>query len=274
VNSPLAEATILGTGVGLAACGWKPILELMFIDFIGPAFNQLIAQMSNLRWRTVGDWNCPLILYAPYGAYLPGAGMWHSQSNEALLAHIPGIRVVIPSDPGDAAGMFLSAYLSNDPTVILLPKHLLRVKSAVSEICRVPFGKAKTVRAGEDCTVVAWGNLVQEALNGAETLATEGISCEVIDLRSIMPWDRTAIVDSLGRTGRLVVAHEDNRTCGFGQAILTDVLSNPESFYKLLAPPQLVSRPDVHIPFNPELEDEMLPTSEGIAAAVRRTLRE
>lgn len=274
VNSPLAEATIVGTGVGLAANGWRPILELMFIDFVGPAFSQLIGQVSNLRWRTKGDWTCPLVIYAAYGAFLPGAGMWHSQSNESWFAHIPGIHVAVPSSPADAAGMFLTASALNDPTVILLPKHLLRVKSEAAEIVPVPLGKARVVREGIDCTIVAWGNLVPQAAEAAGSLADHGVSCEVLDLRSIAPCDHEAIARSLAKTGRLVVAQEDNRTCGFGEAILAEVVTCKESFYNLLAPPELVSRADVHIPFNPDQEEAILPTAAKIAAAVRQTLRE
>ena len=179
---------------------------------------------------------------------------------------------MVPSGPADAAGMFLTACASNDPTMILLPKHLLRVKVAAAEIVPLPLGRAAVVREGRDCTVVAWGNLVPEALAAAKVMAPEGISCEVIDLRSIVPCDYETIARSLTKTGRLLVVQEDNRTCGFGQAIIAEVTTNWNTFYTLLAPPQLVCRADVHIPFSPELEESILPTSREIVKAVRQSL--
>lgn len=157
-NSPLAEATIVGTAVGLAATGYKPVFELQFIDFLTPGYNQLVQQVTTLRWRSNGDWACPMVLYAPYGAYLPGGSTWHSQSNEGWWAHSPGIRVAIPSTPADTVGLFWAALQDEDPSLILLPKHIFRMRMRVEHHDVVPFGKAAIRREGRDVTVVSWGN--------------------------------------------------------------------------------------------------------------------
>jgi 2-oxoisovalerate dehydrogenase E1 component len=272
VNSPLAEATIVGTAVGLAATGYKPVFEIQFIDFLTPAFHQLVAQVATLRWRTHGNWSCPLVLYAPYGAYLPSGGPWHSQSNEGWWTHTPGLRVAVPSTPADAAGLFWAAIEDEDPSLILIPKHLCRVRAAVEAFEVVPFGKAAIRRSGKDVTVVCWGNAVELAEQAAEQLASEGVSAEVIDLRSLVPCDWATLEASLARTGRLVVVQEDNRTGSFGASVIARLVTDAGSFYRLLAPPQLVSREDVHIPFHPDLERAVLPGVADVAAAMRRTL--
>lgn len=265
-NSPLAECTIMGLAVGLAAYGWKPIFELQFIDFAAPGWNQITTNMSSLRWRSNGTWKCPCIIYSPYGAYLPGGGIWHSQANEASLAHWPGMRIVIPSTPEDAAGLFWTAMDSEDPTWILIPKHLFRKPVEVREFEPVPFGKARVVQEGSDVTMVAWGNTIEVAVAAA---AQAGVSAEVIDLRSIVPLDYDTIVESLSKTGRLVVVQEDIRTASIGQAIVTEIVGVPERFNLLLSPPQLVSRGDVHIGFNPILEYAALPDVERVVRAIQ-----
>ncbi|GBC94141.1 2-oxoisovalerate dehydrogenase subunit beta [bacterium HR15] len=268
VNSPLAEATIVGTAVGLAATGYRPVFEIQFIDFITPGFHQLVTQVATLRWRTNGDWSCPMVIYAPYGAYLPAGGPWHSQSNDGWWAHIPGLRVAIPSTPEDAAGLFWAAIQDPDPSLILIPKHIFRVRHPVREYKALPFGKAAIRREGKDVTVVAWGNTLELAEQAAERLAPEGISLEIIDLRTLVPCDWETIEQSLAKTGRLVVIHEDSRTCGFGQAIITEMTSVPERFNLLLSPPQLVARYDVHIPYCPELEYAVLPDLQRVLQAI------
>lgn len=272
VNSPLAEATIVGTAVGLAAMGYRPVFEIQFIDFITPGFHQLVSQIATLRWRSKGEWKCPLIIYSPYGAYLPAGGMWHSQSNDGWWAHTPGLRVAIPSTPEDAAGLFWSAVQDDDPSLILIPKHIFRVRRPVERYEPVPFGKAVVRREGKDVTVVAWGNTLELAEQAADALAPQGISLEIIDPRTLVPFDWQTVEESLARTGRLVVIHEDNRTCGFGQAIITEMTSVPERFNLLLAPPQLVARYDVHIPFCPELEYAVLPDLARVMNAIRTVM--
>lgn len=271
-NSPLAEATIVGTAVGLSAMGYRPVFEIQFIDFITPGFHQLVSQIATLRWRSKGEWKCPLIIYSPYGAYLPAGGMWHSQSNDGWWAHTPGIRVAIPSTPEDVAGLFWSAVQDEDPSLILIPKHIFRVRRPVSRYEPIPFGKAVIRRPGEHVTVVAWGNTLELAEQAAEQFAQQGVSLEIIDPRTLVPFDWQTVEESLAKTGRLVVIHEDNRTCGFGQAIITEMTSVPERFNLLLSPPQLVARYDVHIPFCPELEYAVLPDLPRVIEAVRMTL--
>lgn len=267
-NSPLAEATIMGVGVGLAAYGFKPVFELQFIDFIAPGWNQITSNMSTLRWRSMGEWACPMVVYAPYGAYLPGGSLWHSQASEASIVHTPGIRIAIPSTPEDAAGLMWSAIHGNDPTFVLVPKHIFRKRLAVDRVEPVPFGKARVVREGHDVTMVAWGNTVEIAEEAAERLAGD-VGIEVIDLRSIVPCDLETVARSLEKTGRLVVVQEDNKTCGFGQSIIAEMTSVPERFNLFLSPPQLVCRPDVHIGYNPIYEYAALPSVAQAIEAVR-----
>ena len=267
VNSPLAEATIVGMAVGLAAMGWRPVFELQFIDFVGPAFGQLIGQASNLRWRTKGEWTCPIVLYAPCGAYLPSGGMWHSQSNEGWFAGTPGLRVAVPSTPEDAAGLMWAAMHDEDPSLVLLPKHLLRAEQPSVDPGALAWGKGRTVRVGSDATIVAWGNCVEIAEAAAERLlAEDGVRVEVIDPRTLVPCDWDLIADSLAKTGRLVVIQEDSRTCGFGQAVVAEMAVRPHT---LLAPPILIARPDVHVPFNAALEASILPSATDVVRAVR-----
>jgi 2-oxoisovalerate dehydrogenase E1 component len=264
-NSPLAEATIMGVAVGMAAYGWKPVFELQFIDFIAPGWNQITTNMSTLRWRTNGAWTCPCVIYAPYGAYLPGGSLWHSQSNEASLAHATGLKVAIPSTPEDAAGLFWTALNSEDPCFVLVPKHIFRKPVAVESASPVPFGAARVVREGADVTLVTWGNCVELC---QEAVAESGVDVEILDLRSIVPWDARAVEASLAKTGRLVVVHEDIHSCGFGQAILAEMTRIPERWNLFLSPPQLVARQDVSIGYNPIYEYAALPDKAQVLQAI------
>ena len=267
VNSPLAEATIAGTAVGLAAAGYRPVFELQFVDFAGPALNQLTAQAANLRWRTKGAWSCPLVLYAPYGAYLPGGGMWHSQSNEGLFANVPGLRIAVPSTGADAAGLLWAAMHDDDPSLVLLPKHLLRAETPPAFGQALAWGKGRVVREGTDATIVAWGNGVEVAEAACRLLDA---SVEIIDLRTLVPCDWDLVADSVLKTGRLVVVQEDAKTGGFGQTVIAEVTAR--AFASLRAAPVLVARPDVPVPFSPVLEMAILPSAEGVAYAVRTTM--
>ncbi len=264
-NSPLAEATLMGVAVGMAAYGFKPIFELQFIDFIAPGWNQITTNMSSIRWRSNGAWTCPCVIYAPCGAYLPGGSLWHSQSNESYLSHTPGIRLAVPSTPEDTAGLLWSAIQGDDPTFILVPKHIFRKPVEVTNAEPVPFGKAKIVRVGKDVTVVTWGNCVELCQDAAQKT---GADIEVIDLRSLVPCDYDTITKSLEKTGRLVVVHEDNRTSGFGQTVVSEMTSNPDRWNLFLSPPQLVAREDVHIGYNPIYEYEALPDLKQVLAAI------
>lgn len=253
-NSPLAESTILGVACGLAAYGKRPVFELQFIDFIYPGFNQLVTNISTLRWRSFGNWKCPAVIYAPYGAYLPGGSLWHSQANESALAHYPGLNVVIPSTPADAAGLLWTAMHAEDPVIFLVPKHLLWAEHEYTKPIRaVPLGKARNVREGSDVTVVAWGNTIEKSLEALNKIGNE-ISVELIDLRSIVPWDAAAVEESVCKTRRLVVVQEDTENCSVGQMIISHVTGNSRLWNDLLGPPILVSKPNVVIGYNPIYE--------------------
>jgi 2-oxoisovalerate dehydrogenase E1 component len=271
-NSPLAESTILGVACGLASYGKRPVFELQFIDFINPGWNQLVTNLSTLRWRSFGTWKCPVVLYAPYGAYLPGGSLWHSQANEGALAHYPGINIVIPSTPEDAAGLLWTAMHCEDPTVVLIPKHLLWAEHESTEPIRaVPLGQARQRSSGSDVTLVAWGNTIEKSLEALAQLGTEA-SVELLDLRSIVPWDKAAIEESVRRTGRLIVVQEDTENCSVGQMIITHITGQPDIWNEMLSAPILVSKGNVMIGYNPIYEYAALPDVERIVAAVRRSL--
>ncbi|HUR58207.1 MAG TPA: thiamine pyrophosphate-dependent enzyme [Opitutaceae bacterium] len=271
-NSPLAESTILGVACGLASYGRRPVFELQFIDFIYPGWNQLVTNLATLRWRTFGKWTCPAVVYAPYGAYLPGGSLWHSQANEAAVAHYPGINVVIPSTPEDAAGLLWTALHGEDPTLVLIPKHMLWVEREVKEsIGAIPFGHARRVTEGTDVTVVAWGNTVEKSQEAINALG-EAVSVELIDLRSIAPWDREMIEESVRKTGRLIVVQEDTENCSVGQMIISHLSGRPDVWSRLTSPPMLVSKGNVMIGYNPIYEYTALPDVKRIVDAVKRVM--
>ena len=245
---------------------------MQFIDFIYPGFNQLVTNISTLRWRSFGNWKCPAVIYAPYGAYLPGGSLWHSQANESAFAHYPGLNVVIPSTPADAAGLLWTAMHAEDPVIFLVAKHLLWAEHEYAEPIRaVPLGKARNVREGSDVTLVAWGNTIEKSLEALNKIGNE-ISVELIDLRSIVPWDAAAIEESVRKTRRLVVVQEDTENCSVGQMIISHVTGNPGLWNELLSPPILVSKPNVVIGYNPIYEYAALPDVERIVTAIRRSI--
>src|SRR5438045_1196635 len=271
-NSPLAESTILGVACGLAAYGRRPVFELQFIDFIYPGFNQLVTNISNLRWRTFGNWKCPAVIYAPYGAYLPGGSLWHSQANESAFAHYPGINIVIPSTPEDAAGLLWTAMHSEDPVLFLIPKHMFWAERESKEpVCAVPFGQARKLRDGTDVTLVAWGNTVEKSLEALGKVDND-IGVDLFDLRSIVPWDKSAIEESVRKTKRLVVVQEDTENCSVGQMLISHVASKTELWNEMISPPILVSKANVMIGYNPIYEYSALPDVEQIIAAVERSV--
>ncbi len=271
-NSPLAESTILGVACGLAAYGKRPVFELQFIDFIYPGFNQLVTNISNLRWRSFGNWKCPAVIYAPYGAYLPGGSLWHSQANESALAHYPGLNIVIPSTPADAAGLLWTAMHGEDPVMFLIPKHLLWAEHEYAEPIRaVPLGEARKLRDGFDVTLVAWGNTVEKSLEALDKIDNR-ISIELIDLRSIIPWDKSAIEESVRKTHRLVVVQEDTENCSVGQMLISHIATAPELWNEMISPPVLVSKANVMIGYNPIYEYAALPDVERIVSAIQRSV--
>ncbi|HSH09947.1 MAG TPA: thiamine pyrophosphate-dependent enzyme, partial [Oceanipulchritudo sp.] len=271
-NSPLAESTILGVAVGLAAYGKRPVFEIQFADYIWPGFNQLVTHLSTLHWRSNGEWAAPAVIYAPYGAYLPGGALWHSQSNEGAIAHFPGLQIAVPSTPEDAAGLFWTAMHGSSPTLILIPKHLMWHPRAVDgPIQPIPFGKAAIRHEGKFLTIVTWGNgteVVQEALD----LLGSPDTVEVIDLRTVVPLDMLTIEKSVSKTGRLLVVQEDAESCSVGQNIVARVAANGELFTRLQAPPTLLAKPDVNIGYNPVLEYTALPGKKEVARKIQELL--
>jgi 2-oxoisovalerate dehydrogenase E1 component len=272
-NAPLAEATIVGTGVGLAAVGYKPVFELQFIDFMTTGINQLMTQVASLRWRSMGEWTCPMVLIAPCGAYLPGGSLWHSQSNEGIWSHISGLQVCVPSTPEDAAGLLWSAICGDDPTLFLVPKHIFRKRVSVKSFPAVPIGCCSIRRVGEDVTLVTWGNGTELADDAARLAHNEGISVEIIDLRSLAPCDWECVAASVAKTGRLVVLHEDTRCAGFGQAVVSEMTAHPERWNHFLSAPYLLTRMDIHVPYCPTLEYTVLPNLDQVLAAIRAVMR-
>lgn len=271
-NSPLAESTILGVACGLAAYGKRPVFELQFIDFVYPGFNQLVTNIANLRWRSSGNWKCPAVIYAPYGAYLPGGSLWHSQANESVFAHYPGLTVVVPSTPEDAAGLLWTAMHSDDPVLFLIPKHMFWAERESTEAIRaIPLGQARKDRDGRDLTLIGWGNTVEKSLEAIATIEKE-VSVELLDLRSIVPWDKAAIEESVRKTGRLVIVQEDTENCSVGQMIITHVTSQPELWNAMISPPILVSKANVMIGYNPIYEYAALPDAGRIVAAIRKSM--
>lgn len=273
INSPLAESTIIGIACGLSSYGKRPIFEIQFVDFITPGWNQLVNNLANLRWRSHGDWKCPAIIYAPSGAYLPGGAIWHSQSMESAFASFPGLYIVVPSRPEDAAGLLKSAVACEDPVIFLLPKHLLWVpKEAPHTLEAIPLGKGIIRQKGDALTIVTWGNGTEIVEKTLESLGNVQESIEYIDLRSIVPWDKELLKKSVQKTGRLIVVQEDTENCSVGQMIITTLLTDEDIYNAMVAPPVLVSKGNVHVGFNPIYEYSCLPSTQKLADAIRKTL--
>ncbi|QYM79585.1 2-oxo acid dehydrogenase subunit E2 [Horticoccus luteus] len=271
-NSPLAESTILGVACGLASYGKRPVFEVQFVDFIYPGWNQLVSNLATLRWRTNGDWTCPVVIYAPYGAYLPGGAIWHSQANEAAFAHFPGLSVVIPSTPEDAAGLLWTAMHADDPVIFLAPKHMLWAETTLTEpALAVPIGHARRRTEGSDVTVVAWGNTIEKAFEAMDLMGDQ-VSVELIDLRSVVPWDRETIEESVRKTGRLVIVQEDTENCSVGQMIISHLAGRADVWSRMVSPPVLVSKGNVLIGYNPIHEYAALPDTARIAGALQRVM--
>ena len=261
IDTPLNEAGIIGTAIGMAAYGMRPVPEIQFADFIYPAFDQIVSEAAKYRYRSGGEYTCPMVIRTPYGGGIKG-GAYHSQSPEALFIHTAGLKVVCPSNPYDAKGLLAAAIQDDDPVLFFEPKRVYRaVKMDVpDEAYTLPLGEAKVVRPGEDVTVVAWGAMLYEALSAAETVEAQGISCEVVDLRTLWPLDLESIVRSVEKTGRIVVVHEAPKACGFGAEILQ--LVTEQSFLHFQAPPARVTGWDTPFPYT--LENEYLPLAHRI----------
>ncbi|MGZ4298522.1 MAG: alpha-ketoacid dehydrogenase subunit beta [Solirubrobacteraceae bacterium] len=267
LNTPISESAVCGIAVGAAPSGLRPVVEIMFIDFITLALDQLVNQAAKAHFMSGGQLSVPMVLRTQGGAG-GRAGAQHSQSLEAWLTHIPGLKVVMPATAADAAGLLLSAIADPNPVVFVENKSLYFRRETVPEpVQPVPLGRAQVVRRGRDVTIVALSRLVGEALTAAERLAAEGIEAEVIDPRTLMPLDLDPIADSVRRTGRAVVAHEAVRTGGFGAELAAELQA--AAFDYLDAPIQRVGAPFMPVPLSPPLEDDYRPQSDQIHAAVR-----
>lgn len=270
VDSPLSESSIVAIGIGAALYGLHPVCEIQFADFIAPAYNQIANEAAKFRYRSNGTWNVPMVIRAPYGGGI-GGGLYHSQSIEATYAHIPGLYVVAPSTPYDIAGMLRYALKVQDPVLFLEHKKTYRlIKGEVpDDYYTVPFCKADIKREGTDITVVAYGLMLHLALEAAQRVAADGISVEVVDPRTLNPLDKDTILESVKKTGKALIVHEDTLTLGLGAEIAA--LMAGEAFEYLDAPVMRLAGPDVPaVPFSQPMQDYFMPNADKIEDAIRK----
>ncbi len=267
IDTPLSEGGIIGAAIGMALNGLRPVAEIQFVDFIYPAFDQIVNEAAKMRYRSGGEWTCPMVIRSPYGGGIKG-GHYHSQSPEAYFTHTPGLKVVVPSNPEDAKGLLMASIDDPDPVIFLEPKRVYRASQGnVDEApFKIPLGKAKVVREGEGVTLVAWGAMLHEVTKAAEQAEAEGIDCEVIDLRTLLPWDAPTVIESVKKTGRCVVVHEAPRTSGFGGEIIAQIME--DAFDYLEAPVERVTGFDTPFPYT--LEHEYLPIAQRILPVIQR----
>ena len=270
IDTPIAETAIAGVSIGMAAQGLKPVAEIQFMGFIYPTIDQIVSHASRLRYRTRGRLSCPMVLRAPFGGGIH-APEHHSESTEAMFAHIPGLRVVIPTSPARAYGLLLAAIRDPDPVIFLEPKRIYRaVKEEVADDgAAMPLDVCFMLREGRDITLVTWGASTKETLAAADALAEEGVSAEVIDVATLKPFDAATILASVEKTGRCVIVHEAAYTAGFGAEIAACLAER--GLLSLLAPVERVTGYDTVMPLY-RLEDRYMPSAEAVLAAARRAL--
>ena len=270
LDTPLAESCIVGVAIGAALNGLIPVAEIQFADFIHSAFDQIVSEAARIRYRSNGDWNCPITIRTPYGGGVHG-GLYHSQSIEAFYAHVPGLKVVTPATPEDAKGLLKSAVRDPDPVLFLEHKKTYRlIRGEIPDAeYTTPLSKAAVRREGTKLSVFAWGLMLHSCLEAAEQVAADGVSVEVVDLRTLKPLDKETVLASVRKTGKALVVYEDNLTGGFGAEIAAIIAD--EAFDHLDGPVMRVAAPDVPaMPFNKPQEDAFLPNPEKIAAAMRK----
>ena len=269
IDTPLAELSIVGVAIGAAMQGMRPVAEIQFADYIHPAYDQIVNEAAKIRYRSNGAYSCPMVVRAPFGAGVQG-GLYHSQSVEALFFHVPGLKIVAPSTPADCKGLLKAAVRDDDPVLFFEhKKSYRRIRGEVPDgDVTIPIGKADIKRAGSDVTVVTYGVGVHLALAAADQVAAEGISVEVLDLRTLAPLDREAIARSVAKTSKMLIVHEDNKTGGIGAEIAAMIAE--EHFEQLDGPILRVAAADTHIPYAPSLEEAVIPNVEDVVTALRR----
>jgi 2-oxoisovalerate dehydrogenase E1 component beta subunit len=270
IDSPLAELSIVGVGIGAALYGMRPICEIQFADFIHPAFNQIVNEAAKMCYRSNGEWTVPLVIRAPYGGGI-GGGLYHSQSVESFFAHVPGLKVVVPSNPYDAKGLLKSAVRDPNPVIYFEPKkgyRLIRGEVPDDEEVLVPLSRARISRTGEDLSVFAYGMMHHYCLQASDILADEGIDVEVVDLRTLLPLDKETVLGSVRKTGKALIVYEDNLTGGYGAEIAAIIAA--EAFTDLDAPVRRLAGPDVPaMPYSHPLQNWFMLNPEKIATSMR-----
>jgi len=269
IDTPLAEAGIIGCAIGMALNGLKPVAEIQFADFIYPAFDQIVNELAKYRYRSGGQFSCPVVIRAPYGGGIKG-GHYHSQSPEAYFVHTPGLKVVIPSNPYDAKGLLITALRDEDPVIFFEPKRIYR--SAIAEVPEeeysIPFAKANIIKKGKDVVLISYGSMVPIVLSAAEKALSEGIEAEVIDLRTLVPLDLDTIIEAVKKIGRVVIVHEAPKSCGFGAELVALIVEN--AFLYLEAPVNRVTGFDTPFPYS--LEHYYLPDEKRILYAIKEVI--